>query len=119
MLALYTRIVDRQSGQPRACDGAVRLAFSVLGKRWNGMILEVLGSGPISFAALRRAVAGISDAMLSDRLSELACVGLVARDVDPGPPVAVSYSLTPAGSDVIPVLRQLGAWAAANLSPAR
>jgi DNA-binding HxlR family transcriptional regulator len=105
----------------RACDGAISLAFSILGKRWNGMILEVLGAGPISFAALRRAVVGISDAMLSDRLTELAEAGLIVRDVDPGPPIAVSYSLTKAGCELMPVLRNLGTWASANLTvtPAR
>lgn len=98
------------------CDGSVSLAFTILGKRWNGMILEVLGAGPISFVGVRRAVPGISDAMLSDRLTELASAGLIARDVDDGPPLSVSYSLTRAGTELMPVLHQLGLWAADNLS---
>lgn len=102
----------------RTCDAAVSRAFSVLGKRWNGMILEVLGEGPLSFVGLRRAVRGISDAVLSDRLGELAEVELIARDVDPGPPVAVTYSLTDAGERLMPVLQQLGEWAEGNLAPA-
>jgi DNA-binding HxlR family transcriptional regulator len=100
-----------------ACDAAVTLAFSVLGKRWNGMILSALGSGASSFVGLRRAVTGISDAVLSDRLAELAGAGLAIRSVDPGPPVAVSYELTDAGRRVLPVLDQLGAWARENLTP--
>ncbi|MCR2763369.1 helix-turn-helix transcriptional regulator [Microbacterium sp. zg.B48] len=99
-----------------ACDGAVTLAFSVLGKRWNGMIVSTLGPGPVSFAALRRAVSGISDTVLSDRLSELAHAGLVARTVDSGPPLAVSYALTESGRGLLPILDQLGEWASANLS---
>ena len=101
--------------EPQRCDAAITLAFSVLGKRWNGMILDVLGPGALSFVALRRAVTGISDAVLSDRLSELAEAGLVSRDVDPGPPVAVSYALTEAGTQLIPVLQDLGRWATGNL----
>ena len=97
------------------CDAAVTLAFSVLGKRWNGMILATLGSGVSSFVGLRKAVAGISDAVLSDRLAELAAARLVVRTVDPGPPVTVSYELTPAGKRVLPVLDQLGEWARDNL----
>jgi DNA-binding HxlR family transcriptional regulator len=100
------------------CDAAVSLAFSVLGKRWNGMIVDTLSDGPLSFVALRRGVTGISDAVLSDRLAELAGVGLVAREVDPGPPVAVMYELTLQGRGLVPILAQLGAWASANL-PAR
>jgi DNA-binding HxlR family transcriptional regulator len=97
------------------CDAAVSLAFSILGKRWNGMILSTLGSGPLPFARLKRAVPGISDAMLSDRLTGLAEVRLLTRSVDAGPPVAVTYTLTPQGEQLLPLLEQLGQWAAANL----
>ncbi len=99
----------------RQCDAAVSRAFGVLGKRWNGMILDVLGAGPLSFVGLRRAVTGISDAVLSDRLVALAEAGLVTRDVDAGPPVAVTYALTDAGARLVPILTQLGTWAEANL----
>ncbi|GMA86714.1 hypothetical protein GCM10025868_19640 [Angustibacter aerolatus] len=59
-----------QAHDPRACDGALARAFGFLGKRWNGVILGTLGSGPLGFSDLRRAVQGISDSVLSDRLSE-------------------------------------------------
>jgi DNA-binding HxlR family transcriptional regulator len=99
------------------CDAAVTLAFSVLGKRWNGMIVSSLGAGAATFVTLRRAVSGISDTVLSDRLAELAQVGLVARTVDDGPPVAVSYALTRAGEGLVPIIGQLGTWATASLEP--
>jgi DNA-binding HxlR family transcriptional regulator len=102
------------------CDAAITLAFSVLGKRWNGMIVSTLGGGASTFVALRRAVAGISDTVLSDRLAELTQAGLVDRAVDAGPPVTVSYSLTASGNGLLPILSQLGQWASANLElPAR
>lgn len=101
------------------CDAAVTRAFSVLGKRWNGMILSVLGEDDdASFVALRRAVRGISDAVLSDRLAELADAGLIVRAVDAGPPVAVRYHLTDAGERLVPLLRQLGEWADGSLTSA-
>ena len=102
--------------EARRCDAAVSHAFSVLGKRWNGMILDVLGEGALSFVGLRRAVSGISDAVLSDRLTELSDAGLLDRRVDPGPPVAVAYVLTDAGTRLIPILSQLGEWADGNLT---
>jgi DNA-binding HxlR family transcriptional regulator len=100
-----------------ACDAAVTLAFSVLGKRWNGMIVSALGTSAATFVGLRRAVPGISDAVLSDRLAELAHAGIVVRSVDPGPPVGVSYRLSGAGERLLPILDQLGAWASENLEP--
>ncbi|GAB3618708.1 helix-turn-helix domain-containing protein [Okibacterium endophyticum] len=100
----------------RYCDAAVTLAFSVLGKRWNGMIVSALGSGASTFSGLRRTVPGISDAVLADRLAELADAGLIVRAVAPGPPVAVSYNLTDSGDRLLPILDQLGEWASGNLS---
>ncbi|WP_255447484.1 helix-turn-helix domain-containing protein [Schumannella sp. 10F1B-5-1] len=99
----------------RRCDAALVTAFGVLGKRWNGMILAVIGQRSLGFAELRRGIGAISDSMLSERLGDLTALGLVARDVDPGPPVAVTYRLTPAGCSVIPVLDQLGDWARDHL----
>jgi DNA-binding HxlR family transcriptional regulator len=101
--------------EPKACDGALVRAFGFLGKRWNGMIIGVLSEGPTTFTGLRRAVVGISDSVLSDRLTELARAGLVQRSVDEGPPVAVSYQLTEAGASLRPVLDQLATWAATAL----
>jgi DNA-binding HxlR family transcriptional regulator len=97
--------------EPAACDRALARAFGFLGKRWNGMIIGVLAGGPATFTGLRRAVGGISDSVLSDRLTELAEAGLVLRVVDDGPPVAVTYRLTAAGDSLRPVLRQLTTWA--------
>lgn len=101
--------------EPRTCDAALARAFGFLGKRWNGVILGVLLDGPATFGQLRRAVGGISDSVLSDRLSELTGVGLVARTVDEGPPVGVSYRLTAAGAALSPALAELASWAAGNL----
>jgi len=100
---------------PRACDGALARAFGFLGKRWNGVILATLLSGAATFSELKRAVHGISDSVLADRLTELAHAGLIDRSVEAGPPVAVSYSLTPAGQALLPVLRDLTTWARENL----
>jgi DNA-binding HxlR family transcriptional regulator len=110
-------LMSELEAEVRACDSAITLAFSVLGKRWNGMIVGVLGSGRASFVSLRKAVSGISDTVLSERLVELVEAGLVRRDVAEGPPVTVSYELTAAGTELVPTIEQLGAWAQRNLHP--
>ena len=53
--------------------------------------------------------------MLSDRLSDLAKGGLIARTVEPGPPVTVTYSLTDRGRALMPALEQISIWAEENL----
>ncbi|MEU1543769.1 helix-turn-helix domain-containing protein [Actinacidiphila glaucinigra] len=73
--------------------------------------------GPASYAELKRSVEGISDSMLSDRLSQLGAADLIQRVIDAGPPVSVIYRLTPAGEALLPALRELSAWAEGNLAP--
>ena len=101
-----------------ACDGGVRRAFDFLGKRWNGVILGTLSEGPLGFAELRRGVGSITDSVLSDRLNELVHVGLLERSVSEGRPPGVWYRLSLAGEQLLPVLEQLGQWAAVNLPEA-
>ena len=101
------------------CSAALVRAFDFLGKRWNGVILGSLISGPRGFAELKRAVVGISDSMLSERLTELAGLGLIGREVDPGPPVAVHYALTGSGAALAPTLGALTEWAGKHLPAER
>uniref|UniRef100_A0AAU2VRN7 Helix-turn-helix transcriptional regulator n=1 Tax=Streptomyces sp. NBC_00008 TaxID=2903610 RepID=A0AAU2VRN7_9ACTN len=71
---------------------------------------------PVHFADLRRAIPGISERMLSDRLSELGTAGLVVREVDEGTPLRVSYRLPRAGAAMEPALKELGRWAETHLT---
>jgi DNA-binding HxlR family transcriptional regulator len=72
-------------------------------------------NGPGHFAQLRRAVPGISERMLSDRLTELGSLNLVVRTVEEGPPLRVSYRLTAAGQALKPAMSELTRWADAHL----
>ena len=86
-------------------------AIELIGKRWSGAILLVLMEGPQRFAELRRAVPGLSDRLLSQRLRELEEAGLVDRRVEPGQPVRVTYELTSMGAELRPALDGLQNWA--------
>ncbi|POM25874.1 HTH-type transcriptional regulator YodB [Actinomadura rubteroloni] len=101
-------------GQPR-CDEALALAFEVLGKRWTGMLLGVLAEGDAGFAELRRGIGGISDSVLSARITELVGTGLIERE----PPDGLRYRLTATGRALVPSLNELTRWANAHLMPQR
>ncbi len=107
---------------PHECQGidqGITRVFALLGKRWTGLLLAVLmNQGRMHFAELRRAVPGISERMLSDRLTELAGAGLLVREVDQGPPLRVSYRLTPAGEALAPAMNELADWAAKHMPEA-
>jgi len=98
-----------------AASASLSRAFEFLGKRWNGVVLGTLSAGPAGFRELSRAIGGISDSMLSDRLADLGRAGLIDRTVDPGPPVSVRYALTDRGAALIPALEQIAHWADAHL----
>jgi len=87
--------------------------FKVLGKRWNGMIIVALLERPARFGELARAVAGITDGILTDRLRELMAAGLVERSLADGSS-AVLYRLTPVGEDLRGAFRELHGWALRN-----
>jgi DNA-binding HxlR family transcriptional regulator len=98
-------------------DAALARAFEFLGKRWNAVVLGMLSEAPAGFRELSRAIGGISDSVLSDRLADLARAGLIARTVDDGPPISVSYALTDRGKALIPALGQIARWADEHLIP--
>jgi DNA-binding HxlR family transcriptional regulator len=101
-----------------AADALAR-AFRFLGKRWNAVVLGHLSAGPAGFRELSRAIDGISDSVLSDRLADLVGGGLITRTVDEGPPVAVRYQLTERGRALMPALEQIALWAQENLPEGR
>ena len=90
-------------------------AFRFLGKRWTAVLLGRLSEGPAGFRELSRSVGGVSDSVLSDRLSDLAAGGLVTRTVAEGPPLSVTYALTDSGRALMPALEQIALWANEHL----
>jgi DNA-binding HxlR family transcriptional regulator len=104
---------------PVHCDEALTRVFALLGKRWTGVIIGSLLERPARFAEMASAIPGITEAMLSARLTELQEAGLVAREVQPGPPIASVYQLTREGAALRPALMALVEWAEANMLQAR
>lgn len=86
-------------------------AVELIGKRWTGAIVSALTERPLRFGELCKAVPGLSDRLLSQRLRELEENGLVERLVEPGTPVRVTYSLTEKGADLRPAISELRDWA--------
>lgn len=97
--------------QPPGVCPHFHAAIELIGKRWTGAIVFALTEGPLRFGELAKAVPGLSDRLLSQRLRELEGEGLVEREVEPGSPVRVTYSLTEAGAELRPVIAELKQWA--------
>lgn len=97
-------MVDR-----RACP-AFHAAVELIGRRWNGVIIDALLDRPLRFSELRTAVPDVTPAMLSQRLKELEGHDVIVRSVSPDRPVEVSYSLTEVGRGLSAVLDAVALW---------
>lgn len=86
-------------------------AFSFLGKRWNGLIIQTLMSGPKRFKDISSIIPTMSDKMLSERMKDLESEGIVVRHVYPETPVRIEYELTEKGKGLRPVMEQIQSWA--------
>lgn len=99
-----------QEQQYRMCP-RYEHAIQLLGKRWTGLLLDTLMTGPKRFCELTSAVEGLSDRVLSDRLRELEAEGIIERVVYPHIPVRVEYQLTEKGHALKPVVETIHTWA--------
>ncbi len=86
-------------------------AVELIGRRWTGAILRALLSGVERFSDLADTIPGLSDRMLSERLKELECEGLVVRTVIPETPVRIEYRLTEKGRALSTVMQAVSQWA--------
>jgi len=100
-----------QEGVPARVCPHFHEAIELIGKRWTGAIVCTLTERSMRYAELGKAIPGLSDRLLSQRLRELEEEGLVEREVEAGTPVRVVYSLTDAGRELDPAIRELKAWA--------
>jgi DNA-binding HxlR family transcriptional regulator len=95
---------------PASCS-RFQQAIEFVGRRWVGAIVFVLLDGPSRFNELLARIPSLSDRLLTERLRELEAAGMVTREVHPGPPVRVVYTLTDAGRALSGVIHGIDQWA--------
>ncbi|WP_379970490.1 winged helix-turn-helix transcriptional regulator [Ectobacillus sp. sgz5001026] len=86
-------------------------AFSLLSKKWTGLIIQTLLQGPQRFREIADIIPNMSDRMLSERLKELESEGIVIRTVYPEVPVRIEYTLTQKGKSLESVMQEVQKWA--------
>jgi DNA-binding HxlR family transcriptional regulator len=92
-------------------------AFSILGKKWNGLIIHYLSLCPdhsAHFSEIKRDLSEITSRALSLKLAELAEFGLIEKKVTNGTPVVISYELTGKGRSLTLALEPVQQWALQN-----
>ena len=90
-------------------------ALAAIGGKWKLIIVYFLAESPKHFAALRKAMPGISQKVLTQQLRELMSDGIVNRKAKGAVPAPVEYSLTEYGRSVLPLLEDVRLWGRAHL----
>jgi DNA-binding HxlR family transcriptional regulator len=86
-------------------------SFELIGKRWTGLIIYVLLSGPKRFSEIHATISDLSKRMLTERMKELEDHGIVVRHVIPERPVRTEYLLTKKGTELGKILTPISQWA--------
>jgi len=85
-------------------------ALAAIGGKWKLIIVYFLAESPKHFAALRQAMPGISQKVLTQQLRELVNDGIVLRKPQGAIPAPVEYSLTNYGQSVLPLVEGVRLW---------
>jgi DNA-binding HxlR family transcriptional regulator len=88
----------------------VQAAINALSSKWKMQAVWHLSLGPRLFAELRDLLRGVSEKVLSAQLLHLEKDGVVNRIAAHSSPPKVTYSLSPAGQTLIPLLEALCEW---------
>jgi DNA-binding HxlR family transcriptional regulator len=91
----------------------VARGLELVGDAWSMLILRDAHAGVSRFEQFRKNL-GIAPTMLTKRLGALMEAGVLERRIYSERPTREEYVLTESGSDFLPVLMMLGAWAQRN-----
>jgi|SRR5215813_7667034 len=85
-------------------------ALAAIGGKWKLIIVYWLSESPKHFAALRKAMPGISQKVLTQQLRELIADRIVQRQPQGPVPAPVEYSLTDYGLSLLPLVEAIRVW---------
>jgi DNA-binding HxlR family transcriptional regulator len=89
----------------------ITAGVEILGDRWTPLVIRELMVGASGFNEIHRGIPKISRTLLAQRLRQLERNGLIRREAG-APGHAGSYTLTPAGQALTPIVWAMGHWAA-------
>lgn len=105
-----------EHARPNPVEGCpLTAALAAIGGKWKLIIVYFLAESPKHFAALRKAMPGISQKVLTQQLRELISDGIVNREAKGSVPAPVEYSLTEYGRSVLPLVEDVRLWGRAHL----
>ena len=96
----------------------VATKVSLIGSKWELLIMRNLVVRPWRFNELRKNLDGISQKVLTDSLRSMEADGLVVRTIYAEVPPRVEYSLSELGETMRPIIKSMEVWGTAYKSGA-
>ena len=93
----------------------VQGTINVLSGKWKVLVVWHLGFRARRFAELRDLLPGVSEKVLTAQLRQLENDGVIQRKIKSSVPPQVTYYLTKAGNELIPMMTELCHWGTRNL----
>lgn len=88
----------------------LEITVSLVGGKWQCVILWHLRKGALRFSQLKRRLPGITPKMLTQQLRDLEENELIVRKIYPVIPPKVEYTLSEYGNSFVPVLKSMYSW---------
>ena len=88
----------------------VATTVDLIGNKWKLLIMGELLKGTRRFNEIHRAVAGISQKVLTQNLRKMEEDGLIIREVFAEVPPRVEYSLSELGDSLRPIINSMSDW---------
>jgi len=108
---------EQRRVRPNAVEGCpLTAALAAIGGKWKLIIVYWLAESPKQFAAIRKAMPGISQKVLTQQLRELINDGIVNREPKGAVPAPVEYSLSDYGRSVLPLVENVRSWGKSHLN---
>lgn len=95
---------DEKSGVGDDWQRTWHAVRDVLGSKWAFHVLRALAEDERGFNELKRELDGVTAKTLSERLTELRCLGFVAREVHATSPPTTTYRLTDHGEELAGIM---------------
>jgi len=93
----------------------VKATLNVLTGKWKVLAVWYVSFGPKRFAELRDLLPGVTEKVLTSQLRQLQEDGVLQRTATGDSPPKVTYSLTAAGKDLVPLMEDMCGWSTKHL----
>jgi DNA-binding HxlR family transcriptional regulator len=84
-----------------------RIAEDIVGCKWSLCVIDLVRRGINRPGAMERAIDGLTQKVLNERLRKLTCFDILEKKSYPEVPPRVEYSLTPFGKKFVAILDQM------------